>query len=128
MKHLVLHNKHTLLLRKHTIGFFPLKKGWERVAIATYFYHRASSFSASSDRNSCLSYLCVERKLSLNRGSVCLPAVTASPCSLNSEVLLSPQAWFTAGLSRHFRGVRRRQPSHSKNCPFFFFFCDFWTF
>lgn len=87
------------------------------VVITTYFNHPSSSFSVSSYRNLCLSYLLVEWKLSLDRGSVCLPAVTASPCSLNSGVLLLQQARLTGVLSRHFRRLRRRQPSRSKT-PF----------
>lgn len=91
-----------------------------------YFNHRSSSFSVPSYRNSCLSYLLVDWKLSLDRGSVCLPAVTESPCFLNSEVLLLQQAWFTGVLSRHFRRVRRRQPSHSKTL--FWWLLDFLTY
>lgn len=92
-----------------------------------YFNHGSSSnFTVSSYRNSCLSYLSVEWRLSLDRGSVCLPAVTDSHCFLNSEVLLLQQAWFTGVLSKHFRRVKMRQPSNSKTL--FWWLLDFITY
>lgn len=91
-----------------------------------YFNHWSNFFLVSSYRNWCLSYLLVEWKLSLDRGSVCLPAVTANPCFLNSDVLLLQQAWFTGVLSRQFIGVRRKQSSHSKTV--FWWLLDFLTY
>lgn len=92
-----------------------------------YFNLWSNFFLVSSYRNWCLSYLLVEWKLSLNRGSVCLPDVTENPCFLNSDVLLLHQAWFTGVLSWQFKRVRRKQPSHSKTLSWWLLdFLTYW--